>query len=158
MAEQTKTQGYAIALYERMEKEAIDHVWSGRLLDTIISLGIPQGGYNRAVNALRKMDCIQQLERGFRGNQLSVFLLKRPPTQEVWDEALKKSVDRDLTNAPRLDTLQGEVRDLREEYERTLGGMNVIEAIANLDRRLATAERFIASLERERQQIQDNNK
>lgn len=148
MAEQTKTQGYAIALYARMEQEAEDGIWSGRLLDTIISLGIPQGGYNRAVNALRKIGCIEQLERGFRGEQLSVFLLKRAPTPEVWAEGFVKSRDRDLTNSPSLDTLRGEVRDLREEFEKTLGGLNVIEAFENFELRLKTVERLLHDLTR----------
>ena len=140
MTQQLKTQGYAIALYARMEKEADDGVWSGRLVDTAINLGIPQGGYNRAVNALRKMDCIEQLERGFRGSQLSVFLLKRAPTQEVWDTAFVKSRDRDLTNAPSLDMLRGEVRDLRDNFDRMTGGMNIVEAFANFEQRLKTVE------------------
>ena len=140
MAEQTKTQGYAIALYARMEKEAEDGVWSGRLLDTIINLGIPQGGYNRAVNALRKLGCIEQLERGFRGEQLSVFLLKRAPTPEVWAEGNVKSRDRDLTTGPSLDTLRGEVRDLRKQFDTVIGGLNVIEAFASFELRLKTVE------------------
>jgi hypothetical protein len=157
MAEQTKTQGYAIALYARMEKEAEDGVWSGRLLDTIISLGIPQGGYNRAVNMLRKLDCIQQLERGFRGEQLSVFLLKRAPTPEVLAGAFVKSRDRDLTTAPSLDTLRGEVRDLREEFNKVTGGLNIVEAFANFELRLKTVEDLLQVQQVQQIQQDDNN-
>lgn len=157
MSEQTKLHGYASALYERMEREAEDGVWSGRLVDTAVRLGIPQGGYNRAVNALRKMGCIEQLERGFRGSQLSVFLLKHPPTPEAWESAFVKSADKDLTTAPSLDTLRGEVRDMRENFERMTGGLNIVEAFANFESRLKTVERFMQD-QQDQQQKQQGEK
>ena len=147
MAEQqTKTQGYANALYARMDKEAVDGIWSGRLVETCIDLGIPQGGYNRAVNALRKMGCIEQLVRGFRGSQLSSFVLRQPPTPEVWDTAFVKSRNRDLTKRPSLDTLIAQTRDLEER----IGGLNIVKAFKDHEDRITALERLIQNDSKER--------
>lgn len=157
----TKTQTYAAALYAKMDENA-EHgengiIWRGEIVDTSVSVGIPIGSYNRAINYLRKAGCVEQLARGSAGGQPSIFRLIQPPTPEVWDEAFVKSRDRTLTSAPSLDMLHQQVRDI----SRQIGGINIAEALANFERRLAALEgkldRFVQDQTAAVQHVQDNN-
>jgi hypothetical protein len=84
---------------------------------------------------LEAMDCIQLLQRGV-SNHPTVINLLRPPTEELWGEY----VDLGLTSRPTLASMSREVRDIK----RTLGGVNLGEALLNLDRRLTVVEAFIS--------------
>ncbi|SRR6266404_3082106 len=135
--EQPKLFTYCSALYAAFDEGAQTtdnvRVWSGRLLEVCDSIGIPRGGYSRVINMLRKMGCVEQVSRGFRGNALSEFLLFQPPTAEVWSAANVKSASGDLTKAPTLDRLSAEVSDLQKQ----IGGLNIPEALKNIEGQIA---------------------
>src|SRR5580765_2036186 len=140
LSQMTKTQAYAGALYARMEEEANENnLWVGKIVETCTSLGIPAGGYNRAMNALRKLECVELLARGSGGDRQSIVRLVRPPTPEVWQDGFVKSRDPSLTTGPSLDMLRQEVRDMQKQ----IGGLNLIDALANFENRIATLERFV---------------
>lgn len=153
-AEQPKLFSYCNSLYEFMDSNSTPglsdtdtpnndiQVWRGRLLETCESLGIPKGGTTRVVGALRALGCVEQIARGFRGTALSEFILHYPPTAEVWaaSSALNvKSRAEGLTRGPSPDRLAADVRDLKQQ----LGGINLIEAIAELDRRISKLESLV---------------
>lgn len=137
----TKVQTYAAALYARMEEEASeDNVWVGKIVETCKSLNIPAGGYNRAMNALRKLGCVDLLARGTGGDRQSAIRLIRPPTPDVWEDGFVNSRDATLTRGPSLDMLRQEVRDMHKQ----LGGINLIEALAQVEERLVRLEGFVS--------------
>lgn len=156
---------YCTILYERMESEATAEVlpaivdgdgaavlvWRGRLIATCDDLGIPRGSYQRVVRALRNSQCVEQSERGFRGVSLSVFTLHHPPTPEV--QADLKDSPAPLTTAPSLDRLSAEVRDV----QRQLGGINIPEALIEVERRLDVITAQLQALLQQQQQNNSNN-
>lgn len=137
---------YCAALYERMESEStievVDDksvkVWSGALLATCRSIGIPDGSYKRVIDALRRLKCLEQLSVGKR-NTPSVFLLQSPPGASVWEQA--RGELKGLTQAPTLDRLSGEVETLREQIKTQLGGLNIVEALIEIEKRLSKVEK-----------------
>lgn len=137
----TKTEAYAAAIYARMEEEANDeNLWEGKITEIVKELNVPMGGYNRPMNFLRKLGCIELIERGSGiGERNSLVRLIKPPTPELWQADHVKSRDSTLTRGPSLDILRQEVRDM----QKLLGGMNVISVLANFEERISTLERFV---------------
>lgn len=151
---QPKIVGYMAALYDAMTTAANElsaedgqsvQIWQGRLIDTCTSVGIPTGSYKKVVDALRTMGCIEIISRGRRGNTPTVFVLRYPPTQELYDEAIVKSGWEGLTTAPSTDTLAAQVRDILKR----LGGLNIVEALKNHDERLGKLETAVKELQRQ---------
>ena len=138
MAPPSKLRSYCHLLYARMDAEATDEqnvrVWRGRLIETCGDLGIPEGSYSKVVTRLRELGCIEQVTRGFRGTALSTYIVRYPPTDEVWN--VKSSSD-PLTTAPTVDSLVARMENL----ERQLGGLNVVDAMANFEKRLQQVEK-----------------
>lgn len=151
--ETAKTQHYASALYARMDSESSqiegDIIWQGRIIDTCISLGIPQGGYNRVVNALRKLGCIELIERGYRGNTPTVYRLLAPPTVEAWAASFVKSAPDDLTRKPSLDTLSKTVEAIADN----IGGIHIPSALMVLDKELKKLQGEVRELRTQIKQI-----
>lgn len=140
----SKLQSYCGLLYERMDAEATIQenvrVWSGRLISTCKEIGIPEGTYSKVANKLRSMGCIEQVNRGYRGNQLSTFILHVPPTGDLWEQDF---TFQGLTTGPSLDRLRSSVEDLRKQ----LGGINIVDALANVEGRLQKLETAIKTLQ-----------
>lgn len=147
---QPKIVSYMAALYDTMsthadkvpDSEAL--VWQGRLIKTCLSVGIPEGYYKRVVDALRKLGCIEALSQGTRGTN-TIFLLRYPPTIELYEEAIVKSGWRGLTSGPSLDTLSAQVEDLRQEIATRLGGIDIAAAFKDLDERVSKVETAVRS-------------
>lgn len=127
--EPTKLRQHCSLLYSRFESEAVEGVWSGKLIDTITDLGIPRGSYTRVLTTLKNGGCIEQSERGFRGSSLTVFILHHPPVEEIFAE----SEVEDLTRRPNLDTLASDIQAIKKN----IGGINIVEAFAEVERRLS---------------------
>lgn len=141
----TRQEHYATALYARMLNDAKivegQTIWRGRIVDTCIQLGIPQGGYNRVLNLLRKLECIELIERGFRGDTLTSYRLLKPPTAEAFAESFVKSAPGDLTRRPSLDRLSQTVKDIDDN----IGGINIPKALKVLEDRIVKLERQMRS-------------
>lgn len=139
----SKMQSYCSLLYERMDSEATveenERVWRGKIISTCAELGIPEGTYAKVVGQLRKMGCIEQVMRGYRGNAPSVYTLQYPPTPEVWRQAVTGTIP--LTDGPTFDRVAALVEDLRKQ----MGGVNLVSALANIEERLTKLETAIRS-------------
>lgn len=155
---------YCTILYERMEVEALGnairadpnyetniHIWKGRLIATCDDLGIPRGSYQRVVKALRNTQCIEQVERGFRGAALSTFILHHPPTLDV-QEALRDSPGR-LTGGPNYDSLRAEVQAIAKQ----LGGMSIPEALLEVEKRFESITARLDELEAQQHNNHNSN-
>jgi len=127
------------AMYGAFAEQAEDTdegtVWSGRIMELVDQTGIPRGGYKRAIDRLIEMRCIEQVSRGFRGDSRTVYLLRYPPTPEVWDTFVKSSRE-GLTGRPTFDSLVAEVR----EIQANIGGMSIVDAFRELENRIKVLE------------------
>jgi hypothetical protein len=150
VAAPTKFFSYCAALYKRMELEAVAvkqegselpneyvHLWRGRVVETILDLDIPMGSYAKVVKKLRELGCIEQVTRGFRGDNLSEYVLHYPPTEDRWGEKISP---RALTGAPTPDSLSAQVKTLQDALQTITGGLNIVEAFSNIERRLRALE------------------
>lgn len=150
---QQKIIGYMSALYNAMADAAENVstegdpqlVWQGRLIETCTSVGIPTGYYKRVVDTMRTIGCIELLHQGRRGKTLTAMVLRYPPTQELYDNAIVKSGWQDLTRTPSLDTLGGQVRDI----QKSLGGLAIVEAFKTYDERFRKMETALRDLSTE---------
>src|SRR5437868_717963 len=124
IVDQPKLVSHCATLYSKLDSEADeDHVWEGKIIEACRVIGINQGSYSRVVNSLRKLGCIEQLERGYRGKP-STYRIHYPPTPEVWETRAPERT-KDLTTAPSSDTMAAAVRDLQTQ----IGGLNVVDEI-----------------------------
>jgi hypothetical protein len=139
--EPPKLYSYAVALYERMlvestveEVEGSDYrVWRGFITKTVASLGIPDGTYKRITDRLSELGCIEQVSRGYRGNNTSVYILHIAPTIEVWEGAGSgRSLAEHLTSRPESATLSARVEGL----ERRLEGIDIKQALVELQKQI----------------------
>lgn len=154
-SEQPKLVSDCATLYARMEAEADEyHVWRGKIVDSCLTIGIALGSYSRVVNALRKLGCIDLIEQGYRGRP-TVYRLAYPPTEAVWRERAPERTE-DLTSAPSLDILSGQFDDLVDMLETRLGGLNIVEALGELEKRIDDLQQQVQSLTATQQQKQSN--
>ena len=135
------------ALYEQLLEESTtlegEDVWSGRIMDTVKMVGIPLGGYKRVIDRLIEMHCIDQVSRGARGEgNLTTFVLRYPPTEEVWD-AFVNSSRPGLTGSPSLATVSAQVKEIQQN----IGGMDIREAFKELENRIKSLSDRLTSLE-----------
>lgn len=144
-----KLQFYCSTLYNHMsensltltetieDKEITAVVWQGRIVQTCVELGIPEGSYKRVTDKLRTLGCIEWVERGYRGESLSSCILHYPPTPDRWEREISLEA---LTRAPNLDRLSADVQALREELRSKLGGLDVVEMGRNFEERISRLE------------------
>lgn len=151
MTKQPKIVGYMASLYDTMLQQSAAlniedgeglQIWQGRLIETCTSVGIPQGYYKKVVDALRKLGCIEMLTRGTRGSTLTAFVLRQPPTQEAYDDAIVKSGWEALTDTPSLDTIVSRLKDV----ETRLGGIDWLAIMVNYEERIAKLETAVKDL------------
>lgn len=158
---QPKIIGYMAALYEKMSSESktVDvntelpaQVWEGRLIQTCVSVGIPEGYYKTVVDVLRKLGCIEVVKQGKRGTNPTVVILRYPPTEQMYGEVLGRAGWEGLTNRPTFDTIVGQVRDIQKR----LGGMDIVGALENHEQRIAELETAVKGLRQENHNKQQN--
>lgn len=158
---QPKIIGYMSALYGLMSESATELtsedggttlVWQGRLIETCVSIGIPEGYYKRVVDTLRTMGCVELLARGKRGASLTAIALRHPPTSELYEDAIVKSGWKDLTASPSLDTLAAGIRDLRAN----IGGIHIPSALKLYDDRVTKLETAVEALQQQIDKLNSN--
>lgn len=128
------------AIYDLLEskstKEKLDGrnlpVFRGKLYETFRESGVSQGYYTPIFRALEDGHYITIVQRGNRSVDSVVVLFERP-TDEM-----------DLTGASRParvspDELEG-IRQEVSQIRQSLGGLNIVEALDNLERRLTKLE------------------
>lgn len=142
---QPKIVTYMGALYEKMSNEANEIgeepvlIWQGKLIETCLSVGIPQGYYKKVVDTLRAMGCVEMITRGRRGNTPTTIALRFPPTLELYDEAIVKSGWDALTDAPSFDTVVAQLKDVKEQ----VGGFHIPSVLAEIHDRLSKLEQRV---------------
>lgn len=161
MAEkQKKILVYMSALYGKMTESAttINNdsqgsllIWQGRLIETCTSVGIPTGYYKRVVDAMKALGCIEMLNQGRRGANLTAIALRYPPTAELYEKAIVKSGANRLTAAPSFDMLAAQV----EEIKQAIGGMHIPSALQHIDTQIKELQTAVHDL---RQQVSNTNK
>lgn len=109
-------------------------VWRGKIVKTCEAVGIPYGSYRKTVLALESIGAIQLVQRGTRGSPTVIALLQSP-TEELW-ATYDGSRGVGLTRASEAATMQAQVQVLLDQ----LGGIDIGEAIRNLDTRLKALE------------------
>jgi hypothetical protein len=136
----TKTQSYANAFYaecaanakEEVVNGEVVSVWSGFIGETCRKLRIPTGMERKVVKPLEAMGCIKIVQRG-AGPYPSMLVLAYPPTEDLWVGSDAPSA---LTRRPTYASLISDVETIKKQ----LGGGNIVEALAELDRRLKSLE------------------
>lgn len=158
---QPKIVGYMAGLYEVMTSQATELVaeggegvliWQGRLIQTCTSVGIPEGYYKKVVDALRRLGSIEIVSRGSRGSNLTAIVLRHPPSEELYEDAIVKSGWSGLTTAVSFDTLVAQVKELQQR----LGGLSIVDALKNHEDRVKTLETAVEGLAKEVQKLQQS--
>jgi len=145
----TKTYSYASAFYARCLQEATDTViegdrvklWKGFIGQTARELDIPRGMEQKIIKPLTEMGCLEVLTRGV-GPHPSILVLRHAPTEDLW-----VGEDRAPVGLTRRATFATMVADV-ENIKRSLGGVNLAEALIALDQRLEQLERKVKQLQR----------
>jgi len=123
-------------LESNAEREIFDGVeltvYRGALTKLFKGLGVSQSYYSRVTVALKSLGCITLLKRGARGVD-SIVAVHHPPDEMEF--LIHHSTP--LTHSPQA----AKVTDRLADLEKRLGGLDVVEAIANLDRRVKVLER-----------------
>ena len=131
--------GHAVRVYSHMLKNSTEitwedlpiKAWEGSITQLTADLRISNSYYTRVVGGLEASGCISMLRRG-SGNRLSLLALHHPPSEE--------SFISDLTpRLPAANLVEQRLKDL----ETNVGGINIAEAIADIQERLEVLEREV---------------
>jgi hypothetical protein len=131
----SKLYEHACKLYEALETESENGLYSGRKTVTFYRTGISQAHYSKVFNLLTETGCIEQVRRGDMSVP-TLIRLHHAPIQEAVD-----SVPARLTKPGSHDNLRQRV----EVIERRLPDIDLKAYIKSLESRLADIE---AKLER----------
>jgi len=130
------TQEYYTKLEENARSEVIDDiqvsVFRGQLTKLFRGMGISHSYYSKVMDALKELGCITVIQRGARGVD-SVVVLNHPPDEMEFLIHRRQP----LTSSPQAATLVARL----EKLETMIGGLNVVDAVQNLDGRLKELER-----------------
>jgi hypothetical protein len=122
-------------LKERATIETVDGVqilvYKGAVTKLFKLMGISQSYYSKINSALKELGCISVAKRGARGVDTILYLYHEPNEMEFL--ILKANP---LTSSPGAAKLTEQVALL----DKLLGGLNVVDAVENLDRRLKDLE------------------
>jgi hypothetical protein len=126
--------------YDGMAERADDRVFTGYPTKLFDELSIPISYYSRIKQQLEALGYAEQVEQG-RGGRPSVWRLWKRPHPDSW----KILYERGLTRPPSSGTLT-DVSNRVEAIERRLGGLNVVQAIAELQQEIHEARRVLNGL------------
>lgn len=133
------------SLYQELEKSAKHekikgvkvNAFRGSITQIYRDLGLSYTYYGDIRNALERSGCIAVLQRG-TSTQESIIVLHHAPDRAAWQEASE-----DLT-APLEDAmLQQQIGDIKSQ----LGGINIVEAFTDVERRLEQLDERVRKLE-----------
>lgn len=113
------------------------NVWTGKLVETCMSLGIPYGSYRKVIKALIDVGAIE-VSSGNRGTPTVVTLLSEPTPEMLADESLR----RPLTDALQAAKILSDARQVLDE----LGGINIGKALMNMESRLQVIEKKLGEM------------
>lgn len=108
-------------------------VWKGKSSELLAELKVPSGYYGRVMRQLEYMGCLTRRHRGSLGVPSEIELHRDPSSIKEWVDAPSK----DLTGLPEYATLAQTVKDI----ETLVGGIDIREALRDLDTRLSVIER-----------------
>lgn len=131
---------HSLAFYRELEKRADTNedgivVFEGHTTKVMNHLSISSTWYSPIMRALTECDCIISLQRG-TVHQPSLIILRGEPTEENFSSG-------GLTPARHLATLVARLEkrvNALEGWREAQGGLNVAEAMLNLERRLSQLE------------------
>jgi hypothetical protein len=142
----------AEAFYKELDAHAIDaevdgipvRVFSGPVTERYRATGASQGYYTRVFDALKELGCITVMTMGRRAEP-SVIVLHYPPdeTEFVFLES------EGLTGTPE----DARLRLRLENLEKRIGGVNIVDTLYQLDKRLTKVEREVG---KEHTNLHDN--
>ena len=131
-----------IRFYEALDEDAVTaedgtRVFKGHTTVKMRSLNPPigQAHYSRIRRYLVAMDCIEKVQSGSRFSK-SVWILHRPPTQELLASADPAMLSQNNNDRMKLLVLIQSVKDVQTQ----LGGMNVVKAMQNHEERINALE------------------
>ena len=147
VTEQPKLQTYCSLVYAYMydhskieEHEGLElRIWRGKLVKTVLSLGVPDGTYKRVMDQLATLGCIEQMERGYRGNFPTTIVLIKPPTADIWEN----SASGGLTRGTSPGILEARIDDLA----RRLGTINIPQALGELQVQIDDCKKILQELQ-----------
>jgi hypothetical protein len=130
---------HAVKVYKALEDAATEQeiegatylVYQGHTLDLYRNLDIPMAYYSVIFKTLYSKDYVTQVKRGNRATA-SVLVLNRSPRREDF----VKTGEKDLTDAEDFATLVADVENIKNR----LGGLNIVEALANYEQRITVLE------------------
>lgn len=148
---QSTTETYARQFYdllveqsklEKLPPEDTEHrVWRGKLLEAFIELGASQIYYSRIRNIFLEYGCVTYVIRGTKAYP-SVLILNWPPPEEISQDLLtgpsKGGTVQTLAEA--VEEMTRRLRAVEDWRETTTGGLNIGEALRDLEKRLAKLE------------------
>jgi hypothetical protein len=127
---------HAHKFYTALDERATDEVWEngakvrvfrGKVTIIFRSLEISQSYYGRVKTALTESGCISFAQVGSRGTP-STILLHHPPSSEEFALREERPLTKNVEAAMLSQRMDG--------IENRLGGLNVVEAFANVEGRL----------------------
>jgi hypothetical protein len=142
---------HAESFYDALDERAKDEVWNnelhvrvfrGRVSTIFRSLGISQTYYGRVKSGLVESGCVTFNKTGSRSQESEVLLHHRP----IEVEFLRRQ-GRPLTKSLELAIVTQRLGGI----ETLVGGINVVEALAELESRLRQQDSRITQVERELQ-------
>lgn len=127
--------GFYDALVRNAENREVDgatiRVYEGKVTSLFQTLGISQGYYTPIMSVLRELGSVTQLQRGGKG-QPSIVAIHRPPDRTDFEGLPEKPL------TPNADVAI--LQDRLSAVERLIGGMDIVGAFVELERRLKVLE------------------
>lgn len=143
---QTTTYKQALTFYDAMYDESFTdevdgkefRLYKGYLTNLFTSVIGSLNTYSKIRGRLASLGCIQILEAGAR-NFPSVVVLVQHPADADWEASAggPKPRKKDLTDTPEYARLLAEVEGIKKR----LGGVDLAEALSNIERRLVKVEK-----------------
>lgn len=140
--------GYAHKFYEKLAERATTEtvedifgnpqkdvvVFRGKLTDVFSELKIAQPYYVKIRRILMDYNCVTYLQRGTKAYD-SVLILNHPPPEEIAPEVLTSAA-----KSATLGEMARRLRALEDWRETTAGGLNIGEALRNMEVRISKVE------------------
>lgn len=110
-------------------------VFRGKLTDIFADMKVSQKYYVTIRKILREYDCIQMLQRGTKAYD-SIVILNHPPPEEISPTLLT-----DAHSPAKIADVDRRVTALEDWRVTTAGGLNIGEALRDMEIRLAKLEK-----------------
>ena len=138
MPEPSRLYSYAVRLYEAMDKQAVDGIYEGKVVDTFNSLHISQSHYTTLFNALKELGCIELLDRGVRG-RLTRYRMHGAPDEAAYETRYESG----LTGGAKPATVPIiELEQRINNLEGRLKGLEIKQVIVNHEERIVALEKL----------------